>query len=57
MYELDEPYEPSEEEQKEINEILNKEEFKRSPKSNRIIYYFNSEDHWIGWLKTHGIKW
>ena len=64
---MDESYEPSEEELKEIEDLINKdaeEEAKEGcgdcgtckPK-NRIKYLFNSESHWIGWLKIHGIKW
>lgn len=63
----DNPYIPDEEEQNEINEILNREEeitcrkkIEEKPNErvkNRIYHLFNSEDHWIGWLRTNGIRW
>jgi len=49
-------YEPDENEKREIEEIINKEEQKALYK-NRLTYNFNTEDHWIGWLRIHGIKW
>ena len=55
----EEVYIPDEEEQEEINEILNREEKEictKQPK-NRIYHLFQSEDHWIGWLRTNGIRW
>lgn len=49
-------YEPDENEMREIEEIINKEEQKIVCK-NRLFFNFNTEDHWVGWLRIHGIKW
>jgi hypothetical protein len=58
---LDDAYEPTEEEKKEIEEVLAHKagEEKKTSKTvkNRVFYNFNSEDHWRGWLKIHGIAW
>lgn len=54
------PYEPSEEERREIEEILRQEEDRESifyKIKNRKYYTFHSESHWAGWLKINGIKW
>lgn len=60
----DEPYEPTEDERKEIEEILSQEQEKNEAKEefqdrlkNRKFYTFNSESHFAGWLKINGIKW
>jgi len=58
-------YEPSEEELRELNEILNKEEeqkeflqeFRDVKVKNRIFFTYSTESHWAGWLRIHGIKW
>jgi hypothetical protein len=68
--EIDEPfdsYEPTEEEKREIEDILNdigqledslkKYEGSNRRVKNRLFFLFNSEDHWKGWLKTNGIQW
>lgn len=60
MIDFSEPYEPSEEERMEIEELFAKEEEHKEKTKiirNRVYVHFNSEDHWIGWLRTHGIKW
>ena len=52
-------YIPDEEEQREINEILNREEEERNqPKvKNRIYHFFKTEEHFAGWLRVNGIAW
>ena len=58
-------YEPSEEEMKEIEEVIKGsskkyetiETLRNRLKTTRKIYEFASEDHWAGWLRTHGIRW
>lgn len=66
-------YEPSEEELREIEDMIREDEekdleeynkfnkfIKREPEPktrNRLIYEFKTESHWEGWLKIHGIKW
>ena len=55
-------YIPDEDEQREIDEVLNREELEKEtalqPKvKNRVYHHFNSEDHWVGWLRINGISW
>lgn len=61
---IDNSYEPSDEEKREIEDMLNKEDEKREHLEefqerlkNRKFYTFNSESHFAGWLRTHGIIW
>ena len=60
---LDDAYEPSEEEKREIEEVLSQRSSDekaaiRSVKiKNRIYFHFNTEDHWKGWLRINGIAW
>lgn len=56
----DDPYQPSEEEINELNEILKKEDEKQllnKKIKNRVIQHFATQSHFIGWLKVNGIKW
>lgn len=51
-------YEPSEEEKREIEDMLNQEdEIRESKPRNRLTFIFENESHWEGWLKVNGIKW
>ena len=58
-----ERYEPSDEELREIEELLNRndeiaEHYEEEVKpKNRIMYTYDDEDIWRGWLHIHGIKW
>ena len=56
--------EPTEEELKEIEKLLNEDEAVREKEHksetkqvNRRSYLFKTESHWSGWLRIHGIKW
>jgi hypothetical protein len=57
----EEPYIPSEEEEREMEKIFNEQreldDKKQKLFSTRKLYTFNSEAHWIGWLKVNGIRW
>lgn len=62
MYE-DSYYEPTEEEQKELDELM---KFEREEENaailkkkiaDRKIFEFHTESHWSGWLKIHGMIW
>jgi hypothetical protein len=57
-------YEPSEEERRDIEEILNHEAQKEKEENQilqklkqRSVFTFKSDTHFEGWLKIHGIKW
>jgi len=58
-------YELDDDEKKEIENILNQHKemsyegynFKEPGTKNRLTYTYNSESHWAGWLRIHGIKW
>jgi len=54
----DNPYEPDEQELRELDEILKHENdhLKHKPK-NRLVFDFYTESHFAGWLRTHGIRW
>lgn len=56
--EIDGSYEPSEDDIREAEKILNEHdrECQKKPK-NRLLFTFFSESHWEGWLRTHGIRW
>lgn len=49
-------YEPTDEEKEEIERMLNSED-DQIPFKHRDMFTFNSNSHWIGWLKVHGIIW
>lgn len=57
-------YEPTPEEMKEIEDLINQEEERHEAEEefrgrikNRIFFQYGSQTHWEGWLKIHGIKW
>ena len=54
-------YEPSEEEKKEMEDILREEDKKKNLEKkhgkNRLTFTFLTESHWEGWLKINGIIW
>lgn len=52
---MDNPYEPDENELRELDEIL-KHEHNNKPK-NRLAFVFHTQSHFEGWLRTHGIRW
>ena len=54
--EVDGSYEPSDEDIREAEKILNENcaEPQEKPK-NRLMFTFFSESHWEGWLRTNGI--
>ena len=59
---MEDGYVPSEEEQKEIEEMLTREDqqhynHRKFAAKNRLTFLFASPSHWSGWLKTNGIKW
>jgi len=54
--ELDD-YEPSEEELKEIEEILKYDTEDFTPLKNRIFWEYDDFKAFIRWLKKHGIVW
>lgn len=81
MYNIDKNeedfYEPSDEELREMEELLRQEEEldtalsdssmqntswhnfinRKNDPLNRVFYTFNSESHFIGWLRVNGIIW
>jgi hypothetical protein len=53
-------YEPTREEQEELERMLREDEdmaVLAEKLKNRKIFTFVSESHFEGWLKIHGIKW
>ena len=64
--EMEENYEPTPEDEAEIENLINQEhERKKSENAqkedtgpkNRISHLYKTESHWSGWLRIHGIKW
>ena len=57
---MEEPYEPDDDEKRELDEIL-KEENNKNRKivehKNRLVHIFYTESHFSGWLRTNGIRW
>lgn len=50
--------EPDDEEIEEINKFLSElDQKKEAAKERANMFTFNSKDHFIGWLRTNGIKW
>ena len=60
MKDFDE-YEPNDEELKEIEDLLNKEEEDQdrpfTDTNDRILFEYKDESMWKGWLALHGIRW
>lgn len=64
MNEEKDNYEPTEDEMKEIEDLINKDSEKEDSTNevrykikNWVSYLFKSESHWEGFLRIHGILW
>lgn len=56
--EMDGSYEPSDEDIREAEKILNENDREQQERpKNRLTFTFYSESHWEGWLRTNGIRW
>ena len=61
FHEEDGYYEPSDEEKREMEDILKQEDEKKKLEKkhgkNRLTFAFLTESHWEGWLKINNIIW